>query len=370
MDKERHRELFGSDSEYESDEPAPSKPADAEAADADNRSRPGVGEEDLAEGELFGSGSDASEAEPSAAAEPPAVPSAPPLHFELPQCPKPTAGASLYLVRLPNILSFQPRPFEPETFEEELEADDEGERRIRTDNVIRWRDGGEGLRLSNTRLARWSDGSMTLHVGAEVLAAQQIEPHKSQRGAAQLFVRHKGSNLECQGVLHKKLTFQPASIDSATHRALTKQIAQSHVKERKIKITATLENPEKLKLEKEKIWEEEHRLEARRAARRERDTSGPEISADFLDADDEALEGDLGAVRKQFKNKRKFGAGMGGARRPAGLGVRKKARRNKADEDEEDEEDEDEDDEGDPREMDDFIVEDEDEAEESEEGSD
>ena len=76
-----------------------------------------------------------------------------------------------------------PLASQPETFEEEIEADEDGERRMRTENVIRWRDGGEGMpRQSNARIARWSDGSITLHVGSEVLSAQQIESQKSQKG--------------------------------------------------------------------------------------------------------------------------------------------------------------------------------------------
>jgi len=294
--------------------------------------------------------------------------------------PRPQEGKQLFLVRLPNILSFQPRPFDPETFEEELEETEEGERRMRTDNVIRWRDGGEGTpRQSNARLARWSDGSMTLHVGNEVLTAQQIEHQKAQRSSTQLFLRHKGSNLECHGVLHKKLTFQPASIDSKTHRALTKHIAQAHTgKERKIKMTATTVNPEKEKLEKEKIWEDNNRLEARRQAHRDRDR-GPELSADFLDADDDGeLDGNLGAIRRNYKNRKRKagvgGGGGGGAPRVGGVGGRKKARRRAGsdDEDEEDDDDDDEDEEegeGDPAEMAGFIVDDE-EAEDSDEEDD
>lgn len=101
--------------------------------------------------------------------------------------------SQLALVRLPNILAFNPTPFDPETFEDEL-IDEEGQPKPSTANVIRWRDGGAGdARLSNARLVRWSDGSMTLHVGQEVLAAQQIPVPE---GTTQLYLRHKGSNLE------------------------------------------------------------------------------------------------------------------------------------------------------------------------------
>ena len=369
MDKQRHHELFGSDSEFDSDEDDTPPATEAAVPSSGAEAAEEVGDEEgVGEGDLFGSASEDEddEGQPAAAA-PPSVPSAPPLRFELPSMPQPPKDAQLYLARLPNILTFEPRPFEPETFEDSI-VDEEG--RLKTQNVIRWRDGGEGQpRQSNARLAKWSDGSMTLHVGSEVLSAQEI---KVAKGSTQLFLRHKGSNLECHGLLNSKLSFQPASISSATHRLLTQQIARQHVKERKIKMTATIQDPEKKKMDDEKVWEEGNRLEARRAARRERDAGmRPELSEEFLDADDDELDGNLGAIRRRFKDrKRKAGsapAGGGGAPSRPKVARKKQRRMNSDDEEEEDDDDEDEEEEegeGDPREMDGFIVEDE-EAEES-----
>jgi len=271
-------------------------------------------------------------------------------------------------VRLPNILAFNPTPFDPETFEDEL-IDEEGQPKPSTANVIRWRDGGAGdARLSNARLVRWSDGSMTLHVGQEVLAAQQIPVPE---GTTQLYLRHKGSNLECHGLLEKKIAFQPASVESKTHRALARNIAQQHVgKDRKIKMTATLNDPAKKKQQDETAWEESNRLQARQAARRQRtDEHGQELTADFLDADDDIEEGNLGAIRQQYKNRKRKssigGGGGGGGSRPrrASFGRQKKPRRRRSsdsedDDDDDDDDESDEEDEGEPGEMDGFIVDD------------
>ena len=178
--------------------------------------------------------------------------------------PKPPVKSQLHLVRLPNILSIQSRPYnlqEDETLQHELEVQlsegsSEAAGRLRTENVIRWRSNAETsdptrLCQSNAKLVRWSDGSMTLHLGAEVLAAMQqpLRDSSTQAGHSsasnishpspwrsshppsplfplQLFTRHRGSNLECHGMILKKLAFQPSTIASSTHRTLTEQIAR------------------------------------------------------------------------------------------------------------------------------------------------
>ena len=143
--------------------------------------------------------------------------------------------AQLFLVRLPNtnLLGIQSRPFDPETFEEEEEVEEEEDGgKTRVETVIRWRESREtGERQSNARVVTWSDGSMTLHVGSEVLVAQQVP---IPEGTTHLYTRHQGSHLECHGVLKHKLTLAPASRDSKAHQALTHKIARVHTKGQKM----------------------------------------------------------------------------------------------------------------------------------------
>ena len=230
MDKELQNELFGSDSDDDDDAPAlpPSaatgeEPVDGEEPDGD----------DVGEAELFGSDDSDAEGGSGGIVDAPSAPSAPPLHYELPILPRPEVGSELYTMRLPNILSIEPRAFDPHTFGD----DDEDADNItgKTDNVIRWRETENGVRQSNARMVTWSDGSMTLHVGGEVLTAA---PQKVE-GGNQLFTRHKGSNLECNGLVRKKLVLQPASIKSSTHKALTKRIAKNHVKGSRMQLHTT-----------------------------------------------------------------------------------------------------------------------------------
>lgn len=331
-------ELFGSDSEDEGEAVLTGRSAthgevDEEHTDDGVNGGEPPGNDNGNGGDGLDSGDDD---ERGSAREPPsvsAVPSGAPLHLELPELPKPPVKSQLHLVRLPNILSIQSRPYslqEDETLQHELEVQlsegsSEAAGRLRTENVIRWRSNAETsdptrLCQSNAKLVRWSDGSMTLHLGAEVLAAMQQPLCDS---STQLFTRHRGSNLECHGMILKKLAFQPSTIASSTHRTLTEQIARSHRKESKIKMTTTTQDPERKKIEDERTWDEKNRLTVRQQARArgERDRR-PNFSAEFLDDDDEAgMEGNLGAIRRNFRKSKQSAAALhaaGGSRRGRG----------------------------------------------------
>ena len=312
-----------------------------------------------------------------------AVPSADPVDFDLPVQPKPPSGAKLFLVRLPNILRFQPKPFDGESFDQD--EDEGGEAGGKAANVIRWRETPSGDRQSNARLVKWSDGSMTLHVGNEALTAKEIA---MAEGSTHLYAKHKNSALECHGVLRQKLTLAPASRHSKTHQALSKDIAKNHTKTKRIQSYTTVEDPERKKEDDEKAWEESRRLQMRQGQRRARNdeqADAPSLTTDFLDADDDdaELDGNLGALKAQFKKRTKAGMGAAGGRRRstggggsfASGGKRRRSglykdRGSDEDNSEDSEEEEEEDDEGEPGEMDDFIVagsDDEEEAEESDE---
>lgn len=387
MDKNKHYELFGSDSEDEDSEPeAPAKAPQAGKStpsassgfddddndddlfgeDGDEGERPGVRAGEADEGDLFGDEDEGEENEAVA----PSVPSGPPLHLELPQIPRPPTDAELFFLKLPNILSFQPRPFDSAEYRPEDDTEIGGDRGPSADNVVRWRETAEGNKESNARMVRWSDGSMTLHVGSEVLAAHSTSMGE---GHTHLYIRHKGSHLECHGVLRKKLGLRPVSLDSSTHRALTKKINKLHTKERRMKLTSTHEDPEAKARQDEKSWLEKNQLQARQAAR-QRQNEYPQLTEDFLDEpepNEDQLEGNLGALRKQFKDKKKHGFGGGGSFHSGGKRVRRPGQRRDSDESEEEEdEEEEEEEEGATGEMDGFIVGDDDDEEEDDDEED
>ena len=87
-------------------------------------------------------------------------------------------GKEFHFVKLPNFLSVEPRPYDPHTYEDEIDEeetqDEEGRARLKlkVENTIRWRTSfdkeGNAYKESNARMVRWSDGSLSLYLGSEV----------------------------------------------------------------------------------------------------------------------------------------------------------------------------------------------------------
>lgn len=87
-------------------------------------------------------------------------------------------GRDIHFVKLPNFLSVETRPFDQETYEDEIDEeetlDEEGRARLKlkVENTIRWRETldkeGTVTRESNARFIKWSDGSLSLHLGSEI----------------------------------------------------------------------------------------------------------------------------------------------------------------------------------------------------------
>lgn len=104
-------------------------------------------------------------------------------------------------------------------------------------------------RESNARFVRWSDGSLGLFVGGELY---DVTAQDTSKESNYLFVR-QNKYMKCQGQFVQKLTFQPFSLGSKSHKKLTNSVLQRHKKERKIKIVTTDVDPESDKLRKEKV---------------------------------------------------------------------------------------------------------------------
>ena len=365
--------VLSQDEDDDDDGPAPSAPT-ATGAAADE-----AGEDDEDVGDLFGSDDDGAGSDAGfGASQADGVPSGEPLDFALPRQPRPADDAKLFLTKLPNIIKIQPRPFDPETYQEEddlLTTGGDGlgaslgmaaSRNVAA-NMIRWRETASGGMQSNTKIVKWSDGSMTLHVGNEVLKCMV---NSMPEGSTHLLSMHGGSNLECHGILRHKLSLAPVSTKSATHKALSKDIAKNHTKAKRMQLVTTTQNPEEKKRQDELAWEDSKRLREKQAARRQRadgQADGPMLTSQFLDDDDDdgALEGNLGALKRAHKAGKR--AGGGGRKRPAGGGYatggkRRRpglasARRGSDDSDyDEGSSDEPEDDEEVPGEMDGFLV--------------
>ncbi|XP_040824384.1 RNA polymerase-associated protein LEO1-like [Ochotona curzoniae] len=151
-------------------------------------------------------------------------------------------GSELYFVKLPKFLSIESKPFDPRVYEDEFEGEkmlyeeDRIRLKLKVENTIRWRirrdEEGRKIKESNARVVKWSDGSMSLHLGNEV-----FDIHKAtvQDNHSHLFIRGD-TGLLGQAVFKSKLTFRPHSIDSATHRKMTLPLASRISNAQKIRI--------------------------------------------------------------------------------------------------------------------------------------
>ncbi|RVW58465.1 Protein LEO1-like [Vitis vinifera] len=251
-------------------------------------------------------------------------PVGPPLVLEVP-LRRPPAHPDKYFVtdehdKVSNIMGIEPKPFDPKTYVEEdtFVTDESGsKKRIRLENnIVRWRNvknpDGTTSYESNARFVRWSDGSLQLLIGNEVL---DISVQDAQHDQSHLFLRH-GKDLLChqntlyacetripsfvailitvqkhlpfrildpsgmvlpkllvtfmenlslmsfmpimQGILQsqgrilRKMRFMPSSLSSNSHRLLTALVDSRHKKVYKVKNCITDIDPEREKEEKEK----------------------------------------------------------------------------------------------------------------------
>ncbi|KAI4343945.1 hypothetical protein L6164_011233 [Bauhinia variegata] len=184
-------------------------------------------------------------------------PLGPPLELEVPLRAPPALPEKMNMIKVSNIMGVDPKPFDPKTYVEEdtFVTDESGtKKRIRLENnIVRWRtvrnpDGTTSYE-SNARFVRWSDGSLQLLIGNEVL---DISVQDAQHDQAHLFLRHGKGILQSQGRLLRKMRFMPSSLSSNSHRLLTALVDSRHKKVYKVKNCITDIDPEREKEEKEK----------------------------------------------------------------------------------------------------------------------
>lgn len=184
-------------------------------------------------------------------------PVGPPLELEVPFRPPPAHPNKMNMIKVSNIMGIDTKPFDAKTYVEEAHfvTDESGNnRRIRLENnIVRWRevtkpDGTKTIE-SNARFVRWSDGSLQLMIGNEVL---DISEQDAQHDQAHLFLRHGKGILQSQGRILKKMKFMPSSLSSNSHRLLTALVDSRHKKVYRVKNCITDIDPEREKEQKEK----------------------------------------------------------------------------------------------------------------------
>lgn len=247
-------------------------------------------------------------------------PVGPPLELEIPFRAAPAHPDKMNMIKVSNIMGIDPKPFDPKTYVEEdiFVADESGsKKRIRLDNnIVRWRivrnpDGTESYE-SNARFVRWSDGSLQLLIGNEVL---DLSVQDAQHDQVHLFLRHGKGILQSQGRLLRKMRFMPSSLSSNSHRLLTALVDSRHKKVYRVKNCVTDIDPEREKEQKEKAEsqtirnnellnrkKEKVNRKYTQTVRRERQLS-PGFLEDALDEDDEGdyHESRRSAARRRFE---------------------------------------------------------------------
>ncbi|KAL5723144.1 hypothetical protein ACHQM5_006572 [Ranunculus cassubicifolius] len=229
-------------------------------------------------------------------------PVGPPLELDVPLRPPPGQSEKMNMIKVSNIMGIDMKPFDAKTYVEEdnIVTDESGQRKpIRLENnIVRWRTvrqpNGKITRQSNAKFVKWSDGSLQLLIGNEVL---DISVQEALHDQAHLFVRNGKGILQSQGSLMRKMRFMPSSLTSNSHRLLTAIVDSRHKKVYKVKNCITDIDPEREKEEKEKALGQTIRANELLNRKRERVSRkyshhvdrGRQLSPGFLD---DALEED------------------------------------------------------------------------------
>eukprot|EP01102_Stenamoeba_stenopodia_P023205 TRINITY_DN9919_c0_g6_i1.p1 TRINITY_DN9919_c0_g6~~TRINITY_DN9919_c0_g6_i1.p1 ORF type:complete len:483 (-),score=231.52 TRINITY_DN9919_c0_g6_i1:39-1487(-) len=253
-------------------------------------------------------------------------------YYEVPRPPK-----NLYLVKLPNFLGIDTRPFDPDThlFEDDNEEiDEEGKKVIRptSETTIRWRfvrdengniltdEKGIPQMESNARLVRWADGTTNLILGGNEFLNATFEPihgrlEKKPKNASSssnsiskedeapslthLFALSRGNI--CHAQPKKKLVLTPFSLKSKVHKKLALSVLEKHKEEgRKVMLCVTERDPEKEKEQRERAEAERNknlgmakRLQSMQRKKQER------LSASYLEDDDLQMSDARGRKRER-----------------------------------------------------------------------
>jgi len=159
-------------------------------------------------------------------------------------------------------------------------------------------------------IIKWSDGSMSLHLGSEIFDVHQMS---LQGDHNHLFIR-QGTGLQGQAVFKTKLSFRPHSTKSATHKKMTNRLAMRHQSsQQKVRVLPIAgQDPESRKIEMIKKEEEELKAHVRREAqaRRVRERAHQKgLMENYLDdtydqstADDDEGATSLNAIKNKFKS--------------------------------------------------------------------
>ncbi|THH05259.1 hypothetical protein EW145_g4928 [Phellinidium pouzarii] len=198
--------------------------------------------------------------------------------LSIPNIPMPkSSDGNNWVIKMPNFVKLDPKPFHPETYVgPEQSSDGVGEKekslsiKLEVENTIRWKwvkdESGRDKRQSNSRVIRWSDGSLSLLLGKELFDISQAyegvsgvprqtsslgslsqSQSQSQNVASQmpgrgsgltyLVAQHKRPGiLQTEAPITGHMTLRPTGMQSETHRKLARAVGQKHSRVARLRI--------------------------------------------------------------------------------------------------------------------------------------
>eukprot|EP00040_Diaphanoeca_grandis_P022357 m.119879 g.119879 ORF g.119879 m.119879 type:complete len:432 (+) comp28772_c0_seq1:148-1443(+) len=228
-------------------------------------------------------------------------------------------GDGLALVKMPNFLSIDERPFNPDTYtevgadSESVNRDELGRKRVKlkAENTIRWRyavdadgknillDNGEFKKESNANIVKWSDGTESLVIGDQLVQYKRDDNKEKHSGIYTIEKavyadeeEEAGDAMIAVATLDQKVHLQLYSTKSKMHEEVTRNVAISAGKKQKIKEITTDENPHTILARKKKDFADAQRREMnkmakmvskQRAARSKSDRGGGRLSKSYLE---------------------------------------------------------------------------------------
>ncbi|RXK38078.1 hypothetical protein M231_04637 [Tremella mesenterica] len=283
-------DLFGDDEEVPPQPPSPSPAATTSKSMTPKQEGEDVKNEATQLDDLFG---DEDADLPSTATPPSASPDSPrtphPLEYEELDQPGPVTeepakaeipawkrldptDGKVWHLRLPAYVNYDSKPYHPDLFRATAEVTDgktdplgaKG-RMIGVRNTMRWRwvtgADGEPTRQTNSRMLRWSDGSVSLQIGLEMFDVSPSHntlsrpsdpippttstlPTSSKESTNTYILLIDGTNqlLVTQNILAGTLSLIPTSMTSKTHLEILGHVGQQHIKHSRMKILDDLED--------------------------------------------------------------------------------------------------------------------------------
>ncbi|TFK51735.1 Leo1-domain-containing protein [Heliocybe sulcata] len=216
---------------------------------------------------------------------------------QIPNIPVPkSSDGNYWVIRMPNFVQVDSKPFHHETYvgpddDEAPQAESVREKsmttKLKVENTVRWRwvkdENGEYRRQSNSRVIRWSDGTLSLLLGKELFdisqtidtsgtvprqsisgshsqpgpssqstqPTQPATPGPKSQGLTYLVAQHKRAFiLQSEAVVTGYMSLRPTGMQSETHRMLVRAVGQKHNKVARLRMAPDpTMDPEREKLE-------------------------------------------------------------------------------------------------------------------------